>query len=198
MESTGIKPWASCQIRKIEGWACAGNAGNVFPPLRVSYPNMHHGTCVTHVQRCMSGSLTSSFPWNRWRGKTFLAFAAHAQPQFYVSGKRPIAKHKTRTLCIFLVILPNMPQNQAQAVCLFQPVLLMSQLLHKYLRNQKISKIPGQKYFRTEWRFLVKSSPILTHSAADSIANRLKPAWMDKIIPTRVVRQSWAWFLKWN
>ena len=23
--------WASCQIRKIEGCACAGNAGNVFP-----------------------------------------------------------------------------------------------------------------------------------------------------------------------
>ena len=24
-------PWASCQIRKIAGCACAGNAGNVFP-----------------------------------------------------------------------------------------------------------------------------------------------------------------------
>ena len=23
--------WTSCQISKIEGWACAGNAGNVFP-----------------------------------------------------------------------------------------------------------------------------------------------------------------------
>ena len=26
-----IKPWASYQIRKIAGCACAGNAGNVFP-----------------------------------------------------------------------------------------------------------------------------------------------------------------------
>ena len=59
--STG--PWASCQIRKIAGCACAGNAGNVFPrgrlqrKLLVSDPDMHHGTCVTHVPWCMSGSL---------------------------------------------------------------------------------------------------------------------------------------------
>ena len=61
---TGDKPWASYQIRKIAGCACAGNAGNVSPrrqfqrkPL-VSDPGMHHGTCVTHVPWCMSGSLT--------------------------------------------------------------------------------------------------------------------------------------------
>ena len=53
--------WASWQIRKIAG--CAGNAGNVFPRRRfqrkllVSDPGMHHGTCVTHVPWCMSGSL---------------------------------------------------------------------------------------------------------------------------------------------
>ena len=58
------QPWASYQIRKIAGCACAGNAGNVSPrrqfqrkPL-VSDPGMHHGTCVTHVPWCMSGSLT--------------------------------------------------------------------------------------------------------------------------------------------
>ena len=56
--------WASCQIRKTVGCACAGNAGNVFPcrrlqrKLLVSDPDMHHGTCVTHVPWCMSGSLT--------------------------------------------------------------------------------------------------------------------------------------------
>ena len=57
-------PWASYQIRQIAGCACAGNAGNVFPRRRfprkplVSDPGMHHGTCVTHVPWCMSGSLT--------------------------------------------------------------------------------------------------------------------------------------------
>ena len=56
--------WASYQIRKIASCACAGNAGNVFPRRRfqrkplVSDPGMHHGTCVTHVPWCMSGSLT--------------------------------------------------------------------------------------------------------------------------------------------
>ena len=55
-------PWASCQIRKIAGCACAGNAGNVFPRRRLqrkpllSDPGMHHDTCVTHVPWCMSGS----------------------------------------------------------------------------------------------------------------------------------------------
>ena len=56
--------WASYQIRKIAGCACAGNAGNVSPRRRfqrkspVSDPGMHHGTCVTHVPWCMSGSFT--------------------------------------------------------------------------------------------------------------------------------------------
>ena len=45
-----VDSWASCQIRKIAGCACAGNAGNVFPHhwlqrnTLVSDPGMHHGT----------------------------------------------------------------------------------------------------------------------------------------------------------
>ena len=55
--------WASYQIRKIAGFACAGNAGNVPPPQLqrkplVSDPSMHRGTCGTHVPWCMLGSLT--------------------------------------------------------------------------------------------------------------------------------------------
>ena len=64
VSAKGLCQWTSYQIRKIGGCACAGNAGNVFPatdfqrkPL-VSDPDMHHGTCVTHVPWCMSGSLT--------------------------------------------------------------------------------------------------------------------------------------------
>ena len=59
-----MRVWASYQIRKIAGCTCTGNARNVSPrgqlqrkPL-VSDPGMHHGTCVTHVPWCMSGSLT--------------------------------------------------------------------------------------------------------------------------------------------
>ena len=40
-----------------------------FPPPRVSNPDMHHGTCVTHVPWCMPGSLTSSSLWSQWQGK---------------------------------------------------------------------------------------------------------------------------------
>ena len=55
--------WASYRIRKIVGCACAGNAGKCFRRYRlkrkrlVSDPGVHHGTCVTHVPWCMSGSL---------------------------------------------------------------------------------------------------------------------------------------------
>ena len=45
------------------------------PPPRVSDPDMHHGTCVTHVPWCMPGSLTSGFLWSRWRGKRTRDFA---------------------------------------------------------------------------------------------------------------------------
>ena len=61
--------WTSCQIRKIAGCTCAGNAGNFFPPPRVSDPIPHQGTCVTHMPWCMPGSLTSGFLWSRWRGE---------------------------------------------------------------------------------------------------------------------------------
>ena len=78
------------QIRKIADCACAGNAGNVFPPQRVSNADMHHGTCVTHVPWCMPGLLASGFFWSPWRGKR----SRHSwrNPQFYVSGKRPIER----------------------------------------------------------------------------------------------------------
>ena len=82
--------WASYQIRKIEGCGCAENAGNIFPPPRVSDPDMHHGTCVTHVSWCMPGSLTSDFLWSGWRQKHSQHSRRTNNTQFYVSGKRPI------------------------------------------------------------------------------------------------------------
>ena len=54
--------WVSCQIRKIAGCACARN---VSPPPWVNDPDIHHGTCVTHVPWCISESLTSGFLWSR-------------------------------------------------------------------------------------------------------------------------------------
>ena len=61
------------------------------PPLRFSEPDMHHGTCVTHVPWCMTGSLTSGFLWNRCRGKRSRHSRRMRNPRFSISGKRPIA-----------------------------------------------------------------------------------------------------------
>ena len=63
--------------------------GTFFPPLCVSDPDMHHGTCVTHMPWCMPGGLTSGFL--RWRGKHSRHSRRMPNPQFYVSGKRPMA-----------------------------------------------------------------------------------------------------------
>ena len=67
-----------------------GMPGTFSPPPRVSDPDMHPGTCVTHVPWCMLGSLTSSFIWSGWRGKRSRHSRCMRNPQFYVSGKRPM------------------------------------------------------------------------------------------------------------
>ena len=64
--------------------------GTFSPPSRVSDPDMHHGTCITHVPWCMPGSLTTCFLWSRWQGKRSRHSRRMHNPQFYVSGKRPM------------------------------------------------------------------------------------------------------------
>ena len=59
-------------------------------PQRVNDPDMHHGTCVTHVPWCVPGSLTSGLLWSRWRGKRSRHSRRMRNPQFYVFGKRPM------------------------------------------------------------------------------------------------------------
>ena len=60
------------------------------PPPRVSDPDMHHSTFVTHVPWCIPGSLNSGFLWCRWQGKRSRHFRRLRNPQFYESGKSPI------------------------------------------------------------------------------------------------------------
>ena len=69
-----------------------GMPGTFSPPPRVSDPDMHHGTCVTHVPWCMPGSLTSGFLRSRWRGKRSRHSRRMRNPQFCTSGKRPIGQ----------------------------------------------------------------------------------------------------------
>ena len=71
-----------------------GMPGTFSPPPRVSDPDMHHGTCVTHVPWCMWGSLTNGFLWSRWQGKRSRHSWRMHNPQFYVSGKKPIQQQQ--------------------------------------------------------------------------------------------------------
>ena len=67
-----------------------GMPGTFYLPPRVSDPDMHHGTCVTLVPWCMPGSLTSGSLWSQWRRKRSRHSRHMRNPQFRVSGKRPI------------------------------------------------------------------------------------------------------------
>ena len=67
-----------------------GKPGMFSPSLLGSDPDMHHGTCVTHVPWCMPGSLNNGFLWSRWRGKRSRHFRRVCNPQFFVSGKSAI------------------------------------------------------------------------------------------------------------
>ena len=60
------------------------------PPPLVSDPDKHHGTCLTHVPWGMPGSLTNGFLWSRWRGIRSRHSRRMRNPQFCVSGKRPM------------------------------------------------------------------------------------------------------------
>ena len=79
--------------RYVKLWAAhAPGMPEMFsPPPMVSDPDMHRGTCVTHVPWCMTGSLTSGFLWSRWRWKPSRHSRHMRNPQFYLSGKRPMA-----------------------------------------------------------------------------------------------------------
>ena len=53
------------------------------PPSWVIDPDMHHGTCVTHVPWCIPESLTSGFLWSRWQGKRSQHSRRMLNPQFF-------------------------------------------------------------------------------------------------------------------
>ena len=79
---------------KLRDAHAPGMPGTFSPPLRISDPDMHHGTCVTHVPWCIPGSLTSGFLWSRWRRKRSRHSMRMRNPQFYLSGKRPMHRQE--------------------------------------------------------------------------------------------------------
>ena len=75
-----------------------GIPGTFSPPPQVIDPDKHHGTCAMHVPWCMSISLTSGFLWSRWRGKRSRRSRCIRNPQFYLSGKRPMVQIQVRII----------------------------------------------------------------------------------------------------
>ena len=84
-----------------------GMPGTLSPSLRVNDPDIHQGTCVTHVPWCMPGSLTSGFLWSRWRGKRSRHSRRMRNPQFYVSGKRAMMRNVNAYKCLSLFPAKN-------------------------------------------------------------------------------------------
>ena len=80
--------------RYVKLWVAhaPGMLGMFSPPSRVSDPDKHHGTCVKHVPGFMSGSLNNGFLWSWRRGIRSRHSRRKRNPQFYVSGKRPILR----------------------------------------------------------------------------------------------------------
>ena len=82
--------WASCQICKVAGCACAGNAGNVFPPLTsketASYQSRHAPRHLRHTRAMIHVGIDNP----RWRGKRLWHSRRMRNPQFFVPGKRPM------------------------------------------------------------------------------------------------------------
>ena len=150
------KQWASYQIRKYCGLRMRCECRERFPPSpRVSNPDMHRSTCVTHVPRCTSGSLTSDFLWFRWRGKRFWHSRRMRNPQFCVSRKRPMH--------IFVGIhLPSTLRLQRICFQIYETWYNATGFLWKY-----VEFTPG-----VEWRYIH-----MTHWYFGSIKYAVETFW---------------------
>ena len=88
---------------------------------RISDPDMHHDTCVTHEPWCMPGSLTSGFLWSQLRGKRSQYSRRTCNAQFYVSGKRPIEEARQSTMWTDYITgcQERSPSHGCRATCFF-------------------------------------------------------------------------------
>ena len=83
---------------KLQVAHAPGMPGTFSPPAWVNDPDMHHGTCVTHVPWCMPGSLTCGFLWSG-AGKNLPGTpGACATPNFTYLARGPCKKDVTPLL----------------------------------------------------------------------------------------------------
>ena len=106
--------WASYHICKIAGCACAGNAGNVFPATDFKWnrwlPKRHASRHVRHARAMMHVGIANP----RCREKRSRHSRRMRNPQFYVSGKRPMfEEHVTLAFCLFTLHHKNCASHEA-------------------------------------------------------------------------------------
>ena len=80
------KQWASYQISKMADYACAGNAGNVFPATDLK------GNRLLAIPACIMARAVMhvGIANLRWQGKrSWHSWRMHKK-KFYISGKRPM------------------------------------------------------------------------------------------------------------
>ena len=104
--------WASCQIGKLAGCACAGNAGNVFPPP--TWKETHQlaiPVCITaRASRTCRDACRDRYPTGR--GKRSRHSRRICNPQFYVPGKRPMSYILDCSIsCLYYFIQLVVPQE---------------------------------------------------------------------------------------
>ena len=123
-----------------------GMPGTFSLPPWASDPDMHHGTCLTHVPWCMPGSLTSGFLWGQWRGKRSQHSRRMRNPQFYIYGKRPIGQNLSK------YVSPSIP---------LVPHICASELCQHWFRSRRVacstpSHYPNQCWFIVNWTLKCK------------------------------------------
>ena len=105
--------WASYPIRKIAGCACAGNAGNIFPATDFKgnrlLASRHASRHARHARAVMHVGIANP----RWWGKRSRQSRRMRNPQFYVSGKRPIGCSHSSIACLKCGLFYNVIEFRA-------------------------------------------------------------------------------------
>ena len=104
-----------------------GMSGTFSPPPRVSNPDVHHGTCVTHVPWCMPGSLTSGFLWIRWRRIT--GACATRNFTFLARGPYRVLNDDIITRNTFCITNRNVTSETIHCNCMFLILIVYSDSL---------------------------------------------------------------------
>ena len=156
--------------RYVKLWVAhaPGMPGTFSPFPLVSDPDMHHGTCVTHVPWCMPGSLISGLLFlSQWRGKRSRHSRRMRIRQLCVSGKRPMRlffSPSSSKLCRQISI-------SMLYVFVYQNIIFVLYLINEWLR---LFLYIVEEWETTKWieinpgAFLIHSKPPCHKSRNDS------------------------------